>query len=86
MLLIDADALIEDFRELNWLQGDTAVIEDIINKQPTIEAVQVVHGEWVNGKCSNCGEYIPTDTRIDFVDEEDCAFCYSCGADMRKKV
>lgn len=57
-----------------------------INEQPTIEAVPVVHGEWVNGKCSNCGEYIPTDTRIDFVDEEDCAFCYSCGADMRKKV
>ena len=84
--MIDADALIEDFRELNWLQGDTAVIEDIINEQPTIEAVPMVHGEWVNGKCSNCGEYIPTDTRIDFVDEEDCAFCYSCGADMRKKV
>jgi hypothetical protein len=41
MDLISREALIEDFRELNWLQGDTAVIEDIINEQPTIEAVPV---------------------------------------------
>ena len=85
MRLIDADELIEDFRELNWLQGDTAVIEDIINEQPTIEAVPVVHGEWVNGKCSICGACVPTDCLLDLLDEEDNYFCYRCGADMRKK-
>ena len=25
----------------------------------------------------------PTDSRIDFIDEEDCKFCYECGCDMR---
>ena len=66
--------------------GEAFELREDVKNAPTIEAVPVVHGEWINGKCSNCGEYIPTDTRIDFVDEEDCAFCYSCGADMRKKV
>lgn len=92
--LIDADELKEVAHEM--IQEDPeafnggysyyAVTVGEIDEAPTIEAVPVVHGEWVNGKCSNCGEYIPTDTRIDFVDEEDCVFCYSCGADMRKKV
>ncbi len=53
---------------------------------PTIEAVPVVHGEWVNGKCSICGACIPTDCAFDYLSEEDCCFCYACGADMRKKV
>lgn len=84
MGLISREALIEDFRELNWLQGDTAVIEDIINEQPTIEAVPVVHGEWIaqdegltKFKCSRCAS-------PNYGGHEQ--FCPACGADMRKKV
>lgn len=61
----------------------------MIEEQPTVEAVPVVHGEWIHvpssdmatGKayeCSNCkkmryGSFLPP-------------FCQMCGADMRKKV
>ena len=56
---------------------------------PTVEAVPVVHGEWIRVpssdmatgqayECSNCkkmryGSFLPP-------------FCQMCGADMRKKV
>ena len=66
---------------------DDTTIVDIINKQPTIEAVPVVHGEWIKEEntwiCSVCHK------------ENACAydeilhrftdfFCPKCGADMRK--
>ena len=91
MGLISREALIEDFRELNWLQGDTAVIEDIINEQPTIEAVPVVHAEWKmrGGKlyCTNCGKKaLEEKDRDDWYGCERSNFCPHCGADMRKKV
>ena len=60
-----------------------------IAEQPTVEAVPVVHGEWIHVQssdmatarayeCSNCkkmryGSFLPP-------------FCQMCGADMRKKV
>lgn len=50
---------------------------------PTIEAVPVVHGEWVGGKwwkeCSECSEVFTPTTK-------EPNFCPECGADMRKKV
>lgn len=88
MRLIDADEMRED-----WLEnGENEYVYDAnaflasIDEQPTIEAMLVVHGEWVDGKCSRCGAHIPTDCSIDYLSEEDCCFCYACGADMRKKV
>lgn len=61
----------------------------IIEEQPTVEAVPLVHGEWIHVpssdmatgrayECSNCkkmryGSFLPP-------------FCQMCGADMRKKV
>ena len=58
-------------------------IIDIIERQPPVEAVPVVHGEWIGGtwykKCSVCSEaFAPTTTLPNF--------CPRCGADMRKKV
>ena len=63
----------------------------LIDKQPTVEAVPVVRGEWIperifaipgdkgSGidafKCSVCGN----------IEVEKHPFC-NCGADMRKKV
>ena len=40
-------------------------------------------GRWEDGNCSCCGASIPTDSQWDFIDEEDCNYCYNCGADMR---
>lgn len=46
------------------------------------DVAPVVHGRWVDGKCSNCGVDIPTDDLRDVIFESDCHFCYSCGAKM----
>ena len=63
-----------------------------IENEPTVEAVPVVHGEWIDtqpdyhhgcGKnahvCSSCQDYYTPDY-------EYMNFCPNCGADMRKKV
>ena len=57
----------------------------IIQGMPTVDAVPVVHGFWINimegnafrRKCSVCGEVF-----IGNSDKHD--FCGCCGADMRK--
>ena len=55
---------------------------EAINSIPAADVVPVVHGRWVDGKCSNCGVDIPTDDLRDVIFESDCHFCYSCGAKM----
>lgn len=60
--------------------------EDIISSidnAPTVDAVEVVHGRWEDGICTMCGYPIPTDSKCDFIDEDDCLFCYHCGAKMK---
>ena len=92
MRLIDADALIKKFqsdKEYFDKVGDTTfamatigVINDI-DKAPTIDAVSVVHGEWIEAeedwrqqiafwRCSECGH--TTSTMYNF--------CPNCGAKM----
>ena len=53
-----------------------------ISGLPAADVAPVVHGRWVDGKCSNCGVDIPTDDLRDVIFESDCHFCYSCGAKM----
>ena len=68
MRLIDADALLEnnpDFADRDFIHPmyDTT-LRDIVDDAPTIDAVPVVHGEWVrvenddsyHYECSRCGE------------------------------
>ncbi len=83
MRLIDADALKETLLKFNYTTANNQIFR-YIDDQPTIEAVPVVHGEWIEIgvtcgitilKCSNCGKERP---RL----HED--FCRDCGADMRK--
>ena len=62
--------------------------ENIVIAQPTVEAVPVVHGEWIfnqyyTWECGNCGfhpfkGFIPKEPNFNF--------CPNCGSDMRKKV
>ena len=57
-----------------------------IDAQPTIDAVPVVHGEWIlqasgrDCKCSVCERYW-----IPFGDEYDFKYCPNCGARMDRK-
>lgn len=60
-----------------WL-SDEFEIEDA----PAADVAPVVHGRWVDGKCSNCGVDIPTDDAHDAIFENECRFCYYCGAKM----
>ena len=46
------------------------------------DVVPVVHGRWVDGRCSNCGVDIPTDDAHDVIFGSECRFCYYCGAKM----
>lgn len=88
--LIDAEKI--DFNEVFGGQSDFAkdtrgAAQSLIDAQPTVEAVPVVHGEWVNEYinryghpchcCSVCGFH---------ASHQDKNFCPECGSDMRKKV
>lgn len=73
---IDADALKANINTAFWSE-----IGKIIDSAPTIDAVSVVHGEWIDRSdgiegawnyCSVCGEQA-----IDLYD-----FCPNCGAKM----
>ena len=101
MRLIDADELINKLNKFEsdvhgsaeCYSSVTEITETIeyvgilIDETPTVEAVPVVHGEWVNEYinryghpchcCSVCGFH---------ASHQDKNFCPECGADMRKKV
>lgn len=53
-----------------------------VNPVRPADAVLVVHGRWIDGKCSNCGVDIPTDDAHDVIFGHECRFCYYCGAKM----
>ena len=79
MRLIDADALKQHY---SWWEDDRQKLFDsIIDQQPTVDAVPVRHGKWIDDSngfegawdhCSVCGE-----RAIDLYD-----FCPNCGARM----
>ena len=95
MRLIDADAFVEAIKgvEVSWyLDGnyetyDDSTIMDIIEEQPTVEAVPVVRCK----KCEHWGTGVTGETEhvkcceyAKYMVGEDGYCCY--GADMRKKV
>lgn len=57
-------------------------VKTLLIRQPAADVAPVVHGRWVDGKCSNCGVDIPTDDSHDAIFENECHFCYYCGAKM----
>ena len=74
-------------------------MKEIIEEQPTVEAVQVVHGEWLDfygvystaecDQCAECYEVSPySEPKKEYFEAfKQCYnFCPNCGADMRKKV
>lgn len=96
--LISRSALIKrrrkvvEYDEAGFSMDYFAVSVEEINKAPIVEAVPVVHGEWIEEdddidivyECSECGKWF---VLIDGNPEENhYNFCPACGADMRKKV
>ena len=91
MRLIDVDALlihsnrVVEYDEAGFSMEYNAVPTEEIKNAPTVEAVQVVRGEWKEEttcfffiyRCSKCN----ASTWL-----EKTNFCPNCGADMRKKV
>ena len=73
----------------NVLHTDAAAaIEEL---QAEVKRLEPKRGEWTwiqraNGGqykgCSICHAPMPTDSMLDYLDDEDCEFCYSCGAKM----
>ena len=84
--LISRKALLE---RLEKIYGTDSIVDKImlrflkklIRKQPTVDAVEVVHGEWKHFEngiayCSECGVYAV---------EDGTYYCPHCGANMRGK-
>ena len=73
-------ALLNDVPEqVGYSREDAA---DCILYMDVADVAQVVHGRWVDGRCSNCGVDIPTDDAHDVIFGSECRFCYYCGAKM----
>lgn len=95
--LIDKSKLIADiWDDLAQLKGahctaeDAAkYLDDLVRKQPTIEAKPVRHGRWIDGYCecekmncvycSECGHAAYWDTDYG---QQRFKFCQNCGAKM----
>ena len=106
MRLIDADALkkaVEDFPNCynGWSDAyDKAFIIGAIEEAPTIDAVSVVHGEWIEHKertivrDNNFIDFFPTEYECSncglrrttyAINSSLPNYCPNCGADMRER-
>lgn len=90
MRLIDADKLRKDVIDLpNTYNGfsdtyDKAMIVDIVDEQPTVDAEPIRRGHWNPWRCSKCGERAPIhwDGENRSYAEWLAPYCPSCGAKM----
>ena len=96
MRLIDADELLRDAENYSPISAGLADEYDVkwlVDAQPTVDAVEVVHGHWISlTDCSNAGVYCSVCHKK--VWKEDYAwcnrknklrsnYCPNCGASMR---
>ena len=90
--LIDADKLKNVFEGYSYEEDSNPhfpldMVKKDIDEQPTVEAVPVVHGEWIRTRfaseciCSNCQALTYAElTRTGY---KNYNFCPQCGCDMR---
>ena len=91
MRIIDADYVLSKIGEYAMhpneeLVNNLAIAFDIVVDAPTIDAVEVVHGEWKAKSfhevyCDNCGFTFDI-MKCDFL--ENMKFCPNCGARMSR--
>ena len=88
MRLIDADALNERAIRVSTVKYPHTYLKAVgtreIDKAPTVDAVEVVHGRWGWNtedvyKCSNCGEKSHVK---EVMGQPDWNYCPNCGAKM----
>ena len=77
--LIDADALKADINTAFWSE-----IEKIIDSAPTIDAVSVVHGTWIDEHEDGHGEWVGTCSQCHKTARV-ANFCPNCGAKMGER-
>lgn len=90
---IDAERMREDWLENgeNEYVYDTNAVLESIDRQPTADVVEVVHGEWIDNHCSICGMTPLGEEFWEHLDLEPPKFeyymnyCPECGAKMDKK-
>lgn len=88
--LIDADALKANFVVLGEFANDlwhVGVIRRAIDNAPTVDAVPVVHGRWIEVPsmapeyaCSVCG------ATFEWWERSEAHYCPNCGAKMDLEV
>lgn len=70
-----------NLEEDRFSEGCKASLKDVLstlkNFTPTVDAVPVAHGHWINDSCSRCGFEISQKTR---------SYCPNCGAKMDEEV
>ena len=80
--------LAEPFHE--GIASGLKIAIEVTDRQPTVEAKEVVHGEWIKTRlameyqCSNCQNVVYAESTR--TGHKLFNFCPNCGADMRKKV
>ena len=95
MTLKDADALLEylminmgwqdeDGREVDDWDEKRGIIKNLIDGVPTVDAVLVKHGRWIDGYCSVCGKSIDYECSVcgQYVIPDAQNYCPNCGAKM----
>ena len=91
--LIDANALITILEEITEKDESMYFHLDEITQEifdtPTVDAVEVVHGRWVNTElgtlCTNCHRCFDPDFEIRRTVCRELKHCPECGADMRER-
>ena len=89
--LIDAVYAFEHDHEKNTL--DAYYVQNIINEQPTVDAIERKRGEWIAEmhnnhkkvcKCSNCAFQVHLDLDLTPIDIG-LKWCNNCGSDNRPR-
>ena len=80
--LIDANAMRRDWLENgeNEFVYDTNAVLDSIDTQPTVDAVEVVHGRWEQARYTEAPLYICSE--CDKPEYKQHNYCPNCGAKM----
>lgn len=80
---INADKFITTIDSSDVLDAYSAItVCDLIKNESPADVRENVHGEWLNGRCNQCGEHAPFWAMASTYYQSN--FCPNCGTDMRK--
>ena len=81
MTFDEAKKIIKRLPEIGLREHVVKALEIVLAKAEGTKA------HWTDdGYCSVCGASIPTDSRLDYISENDCHYCYDCGSKMNEKM